>query len=40
MSFKNYTAATTLHHNGPFSRTTRVSWCQKRTCGLCGARED
>ena len=23
-----------------FSRTTRVSWCQKRTSGLYGARED
>jgi len=25
---------------GPFSRTIRVSWCQKRTSGLYGARED
>jgi len=25
---------------GPFSGTTRVSQCQKRTSGLCGARED
>ena len=25
---------------GPFSRTTRVSQCQKRTSGLYGARED
>jgi len=25
---------------GPFSRTTRVSRCQKRTSGLYGARED
>jgi len=25
---------------GPFSGTTRVSRCQKRTCGLYGARED
>ena len=25
---------------GPFSGTTRVSWCQKRTSGLYGARED
>jgi len=25
---------------GPFFRTTRVSWCQKRTSGLYGARED
>jgi len=24
----------------PFSRTTRVSWCQKRTSGLYGAMED
>jgi len=24
---------------GPFSGTTRVSWCQKRTSGLYGARE-
>jgi len=24
----------------PFSGTTRVSWCQKRTSGLYGARED
>jgi len=25
---------------GPFSGTTRVSWCQKRTSGLYCARED
>ena len=25
---------------GPFSRTTRVSWCQKRTSGLYGANEE
>jgi len=25
---------------GPFSGTTQVSWCQKRTSGLYGARED
>jgi len=25
---------------GPFSGTTRVSWCQKRTSGLYGAKED
>ena len=25
---------------GPFSGTTGVSRCQKRTSGLCGARED
>jgi len=25
---------------GPFSRTIWVSWCQKRTSGLYGARED
>jgi len=25
---------------GPFSGTTRVSWCQKKTSGLSGARED
>jgi len=25
---------------GPFSRTTRVSRCEKRTSGLHGARED
>jgi len=25
---------------GPFSRTTRVSRCQRRTSGLYGARED
>jgi len=25
---------------GPFSRTTWLSWCQKRTSGLYGARED
>jgi len=24
----------------PFSGTTQVSWCQKRTCGLYGARKD
>jgi len=24
----------------PFSGTTRMSWCQKRTSGLYGARED
>jgi len=24
----------------PFSGTTLVSWCQKRTSGLYGARED
>jgi len=31
------------HHNrftALFSGTTRVSWCQKRTYGLYGARED
>jgi len=26
--------------HGPFSGTTRVSWCQKRTSGLYGARGD
>jgi len=36
---------TTPHHNcllfyGPFSGTTRVSRCQKRTSGLYGERED
>jgi len=25
---------------GPFSGTTRVSWCQKRTSGLYGASGD
>ena len=25
---------------GPFSGTTRVSWCQKTTSGIYGARED
>jgi len=25
---------------GRFSGTTRVSWCQKRTSGLYGSRED
>ena len=30
----------TLPYYGPFSRTTRVSRCQKRTSGLYGARED
>jgi len=25
---------------GPFSGISRVSWCQKRTSGLYGARED
>jgi len=25
---------------GPFSGTTQVRWCQKRTSGLFGARED
>jgi len=31
---------TTQPFYGPFSRTTRVSRCQKRTSGLYGARED
>jgi len=34
---------TTPHHNrftALFSATTQVSWCQKRTSGLYGARED
>jgi len=25
---------------GPFSGSTRMSRCQKRTSGVCGARED
>jgi len=25
---------------GPFSGTTRMSWCQKKSYGLYGARED
>ena len=28
------------HHHGPFSGTTQMSWCQKRTSGLYDARED
>jgi len=38
---------THIHHHttpqpfyGPFSGTTRASWCQKRTSGLYGVRED
>jgi len=31
---------TTQTFYGPFSGTTRVSRCQKRTSGLYGARED
>jgi len=34
------TTTTPQSFYGPFSRTTRVSRCQKRTCGLYGARED
>jgi len=40
------TTLITYHHTtpqlfyGPFSGTTRVSRCPKRTCGLYGARED
>jgi len=30
---------TQLLFYGPFSGSTRVSWCQKRTSGLYGARE-
>jgi len=38
-------AGATMNHTpqpfyGPFSGTTRVSRCQKRTSGLYGARED
>jgi len=39
-------SCTTVHHTplqpfyGPFSGTTQVSRCQKRTSGLYGARED
>jgi len=37
-------ACSLYHHTttvfGPFSRTTWVSWCQKKTSGLYGARED
>jgi len=35
-----YTTTTPQPFYGPFSRTTRVSRCQKRTSGLHGARED
>ena len=34
------TATTLQPFHGPFSGTTRVSRCQKRTSGLYGARED
>jgi len=34
------TTTTPQSFYGPFSGTTRVSWCQKRTSGLSGARED
>jgi len=33
-------SGTTTPFYGPFSRTTRVSRCRKRTSGLYGARED
>ena len=46
-SVKNYLAVENgMNHTppqpfyGPFSETTRVSQCQKRTSGLYGARED
>ena len=40
MSFKMAIEDTTPQpFYGPFSRTTRVSWCQKSTSGLYGARE-
>jgi len=35
-----YHTTTTVLFYGPFSGTTQVSWCQKRTSGLYGARED
>jgi len=36
----NATTTTPQPLYGPFSGTTQVSRCQKRTSGLCGARED
>jgi len=36
--FVYYHQTTPQPFYGPFSRTTRVSWCQKRTSGLYGAR--
>ena len=35
----NTTTTTPQLFYGPFSRTTQVSWCQKKTSGLYGARE-
>jgi len=35
-----YTTTTTQPFNSPFSGTTQVSRCQKRTSGLYGAKED
>jgi len=38
---QSYTTTTTPQpFYDPFSGTTQVSWCQKRTSGLHGARED
>jgi len=44
-SWRKHALPRQLHHTtpqfySPFSRTTRVSRCQKRTSGLYGARED
>jgi len=36
----NFTTTTPQPFYGPCSGTTQVSWCQKRTSGLYGARED
>jgi len=35
-----YTPHTYNRFTARFSETIRVSWCQKRTSGLYGARED
>jgi len=40
ITIRRLTTTTPQPFYGPFSGTTRVSWCQKRTSGLHGARGD
>jgi len=40
MQITKFTPTTPQPFYGPFSRTTRVSWCQKRSSRLYGAMGD
>jgi len=40
VKYSNNTTTTPQPFYGPFSGTTRVSWCQKRTSGLYDAKEN